>query len=434
MKAIGIDIGTTTISGVVLDIDRKQVLDARTIRSESFIKSEYEWEQIQDVSIIINKAQNMLDELLKSNPDVQGIGLTGQMHGIVYINKTGESVSNLFTWQDGRGAVREFNGRSIVEEVKEKTGLIVSTGFGLVTHLYNCRKDIVPEGAVSICTIADYLGMKLTGNSSPLVHTGNAASFSFFDIEKGDFRKDVLEQLGIEVSILPKTAQEFSVLGTYRGIPVSISIADNQAGFLGSVGICEDTVLLNIGTGGQISVMSEKPFNGDGVEARPFVKGKYLLVGASLCGGRAYALLERFFRTFLQRAGGKDEPLYELLEMLAKDGMKRSDNMHISTRFSGTRIDPNIRGNITNISEDNFTPEGLAYGILEGMVCELYDFYQIMYKATGVKALHLVASGNGVRMNETLQEICSLVFDAELTLAPYQEEAACGAAVSCSMI
>lgn len=433
MKAIGIDIGTTTISGVVLDIDRKQVLNARTIQSESFIKSEYEWEQIQDVSVIINKAQNLLDELLKSNPDVQGIGLTGQMHGIVYLNKIGESVSNLYTWQDGRGAVREFNGNSIVEEVKEKTGLIVSTGFGLVTHLYNCRKSIVPKGAVAICTIADYLGMKLTGNSIPLVHTSNAAGFSFFDIEKGDFRKDVLEQLGIETSILPKVTQKFCVLGEYRGIAVTVSVADNQASFLGSVGFCEDTILLNIGTGGQISVMSEQPFNGDGVEARPFVKGKYLLVGASLCGGRAYALLERFFRTFLQKAEGRDEVLYGLLERLAEDGMQCSDNMHISTRFNGTRMDPNLRGNITNISEDNFTPEGLTYGILEGIVYELYDFYQIMYKATGIKASGLVASGNGIRKNKTLQKICSKVFNTELVLATYQEEAACGAAVSCSM-
>lgn len=433
MKAIGIDIGTTTISGVVLDIKQERILEAKTIRSESFIKTEHEWEQIQDVSVIMKKARKLLDELLESNIDVQGIGLTGQMHGIVYLNKAGEPMSPLYTWQDGRGAIKEFDGHSIVEEVKEKTGVAVSTGFGLVTHLYNCRKNSVPEGEVTICTIADYLGMKLTGNSSPLVHVSNAAGFGFFDIENGTFRRDVLEKLGVNLLILPKVTREFCVLGTYKGIPVTVSIADNQAAFLGAVGFRENTVLLNMGTGGQISVLSEQPFTGNGIEARPFVKGKYLLVGASLCGGRAYALTERFFRAFLRRAGGKDEPLYGLLEQLAKDGMGRSDTMRVSTRFSGTRIEPDIRGNITNISGDNFTPEGLVYGILEGMAGELYDMYQIMHKATGIKALCLVASGNGLRKNETLQKICSQMFDTELMLAPYQEEAACGAAVSCSM-
>ena len=81
-----------------------------------------------------------------------------------------DSISPLYTWQDGRGAQPEFDGKSIVQEVYEKTGLTVSTGFGLVTHLYHCRKGIVPEGAVTFCSIGDYLGMKLTGRKTPLVH------------------------------------------------------------------------------------------------------------------------------------------------------------------------------------------------------------------------------------------------------------------------
>ena len=95
---------------------------------------------------------------------------------------------------DGRGAQPEFDGKSIVQEVYEKTGLTVSTGFGLVTHLYHCRKGIVPEGAATFCSIGDYLGMKLTGRKTPLVHASNAGSFglNLFDSEKGEFRKAVL--------------------------------------------------------------------------------------------------------------------------------------------------------------------------------------------------------------------------------------------------
>ena len=118
---------------------------------------------------------------------------------------------------------------------------------------------------------------------------------------------------------------------------------------------------------------------------------------------------------------------------MAREGKEQSDKMEVSTRFNGTRINPDIRGGSTNLSEENFTPEGLTYGVLHGMIKELYDMYQIIYKATGIEVNHLVASGNGLRKNQVLQEISSEMFGAELSLAIYQEEAACGAAVSSAM-
>ena len=275
MKSIGIDIGTTTISLVVLDTEKKMVLESRTISNGTFIETGNDWERIQEPVKIIEKAVGVLNELLAAHKDVETIGLTGQMHGIVYLDKEGECVSPLYTWQDGRGAQSEFDGKSIVQEVYEKTGLTVSTGFGLVTHLYHCRKGIVPEGAATFCSIGDYLGMKLTGRKTPLVHASNAGSFglNLFDSEKGEFRKAVLEQLGIDTSILPEVTGDVVVLGKYKGIPVTAALGDNQASFLGSVGFKENTILLNIGTSGQISVLSDQLFSGEGIEARPFVNG-----------------------------------------------------------------------------------------------------------------------------------------------------------------
>ena len=433
MKAMGIDIGTTTISGVVLDVEKKQVVETRTIPNGSFLVTGKDWERIQDVSVILKKAQALVDELLDCCPDCVSIGLTGQMHGITYIDREGESVSPLYTWQDGRGNLSEFAGHSVTELVKEETGITVSTGYGLVTHLYQCKKGMVPENAVFFCTIGDYLGMKLTGRKEPLVHASNAASLGFFDGNSGSFRKDVIERLGMDAGQLPEVTDEFRTLGQYKGIPVTVALGDNQASFLGSVGFQENTVLLNMGTGGQISVLSDQLFEKNGIEARPFTKGKYLLVGASLCGGRAYAVLEKFFRSFYVQAGGEDRDFYEVMEKLARAGMQQEDGMEVATLFNGTRVNPAVRGSITNISEHNFTPEGMTYGVLRGMVKELYDMYQLMYQATGIKAMHLVASGNGLRKNKVLQEISSHMFGAELSLAIYQEEAACGAAVSSTL-
>lgn len=101
MKAIGIDIGTTTISGVVVEVDERRhstVIEAKTIQNGSFIRTSNEWERIQDAEKIIQKAKVVVDEFIDKYPDVHNIGLTGQMHGIVYLNAEGRSVSPLYTW------------------------------------------------------------------------------------------------------------------------------------------------------------------------------------------------------------------------------------------------------------------------------------------------------------------------------------------------
>ena len=90
MKTAGIDIGTTTISGVVLEKEENRkvkILEAKTIENGCFIITENEWERIQYVRGIVKRAVNLLDYFLEKYPDIERIGLTGQMHGMVYVDK-----------------------------------------------------------------------------------------------------------------------------------------------------------------------------------------------------------------------------------------------------------------------------------------------------------------------------------------------------------
>lgn len=440
MKSLGLDIGTTTISAVVLHAEDGRVAEARTIQNGSFIETEHEWEFIQDTAVILKKATAVVDELLEKYPDVTSIGLTGQMHGILYLDEEGKAISPLYTWQDGRANIPEFHGKTLTECVYEESGVRIATGYGLATHLYHCRMGLVPEKAVSLCTVGDYLGMTLTGRKKPLMHISNAASLGFFDSKNGRFLEETLQELGMDTAILPEVCDGFDILGEYRGIPVGAALGDNQASFLGSVGFQDQVILLNMGTGGQISVLSDCFFEAPGIEARPLTKGRYLLAGASLCGGRAYAILERFFRRFLQEADGEAGAQYDCMARLAERGMEQyganqtldgdSERMQVRTTFNGTRVNPDLRGSITGISEENFTPEGLVYGVLSGMAQELYEMYETIREGTGIRATKVVASGNGLRKNEVLQKICGQMFGVDPVLAPYEEEAACGAAVS----
>lgn len=73
MKIIGIDIGTTTISGVVLnyaDAEAAEVLEAKTIENGCFLLTGHKWERIQDAGTIVKKAGVLLDEFLERHPDV----------------------------------------------------------------------------------------------------------------------------------------------------------------------------------------------------------------------------------------------------------------------------------------------------------------------------------------------------------------------------
>ena len=120
MKSIGIDIGTTTISFVITDNDTLTVLQKYTIAGNSFIQTGNSWERIQDTDVILSRIRPVLHEILDTYSDISAIGITSQMHGIVYTDSGGHAVSPLYTWQDGRGALPEFNGRSLLRSYKMK--------------------------------------------------------------------------------------------------------------------------------------------------------------------------------------------------------------------------------------------------------------------------------------------------------------------------
>ena len=129
MKSIGIDIGTTTISFAVTDNDTLAVIQKYTIASAGFIHTENPWERIQDTDVILSRIRPVLNDILD-------------------------------------------------------TGIKTASGYGLVTHLFNVRKGLVPADASTFCTIGDYLGMVVTGRKSPLVHISQAAGMGLFALYK----------------------------------------------------------------------------------------------------------------------------------------------------------------------------------------------------------------------------------------------------------
>ncbi len=425
---VGIDIGTTTVSAVVRSKDT--VKETFTLPSFAEIPGCY---GIQSVSVIISKVTALLELVENTYTDISAIGLTGQMHGCVYTDKEGRAISELYTWQNSFGNSQYKDSTSTYcEYLTQLCGIPCATGYALVTDFYLRNNGLYPRGAHKLSTVMDYVGMFLTGRKEPLVHPSNLASFGFYDVESGAFSKEALEKMGTDVSLLPKTGNDGEILG-YRGkVPVFIAIGDNQAGVIGAAGDQKGHILINIGTGSQISIVSDSSSRPPkGCEIRHFIEGKYLECYSALCGGEAYALVERFCREICLAAIGstEEQKVYDLLDTLMADYRQDDDRLKIRTSFNGTRQDPYLRGSINNISMHNFTPQQLIYGVMDGIAEELYRAYLSMSaeKEAGEKTFFV--SGNCVRKNPILCKILEEKFGAPMHSTQYAEEAALGAAI-----
>lgn len=241
-------------------------------------------------------------------------------------------------------------------------------------------------------------------------------------------------QAGIDVTILPPVVPSGTAIGTtLQGIPVYTSLGDNQASFLGSVPQPAGSLLLNIGTGSQLSAwLPEYNPAPSAMEVRPYPGGGVLMVGAALSGGRSYALLEGFFRQLITAYTGEaPADIYSLLaQLLAEepaDGM--TAGLKVNTQFLGTRADPGKRGSIEGITLDNFTPAGLSHAFLQGMIDELYGFLKDLEQQGAKGFTRLIGSGNALRSNPVLCAKAEAAFGVPLTAGAQMEEAAVGAAL-----
>ncbi len=425
MNVIGLDIGTTTICGIAVDAVSGELLRSVTLDNGSFIEGK-SFEKIQSPEIIIEKVTALAAELFAEFAPVCAVGITGQMHGIVYTDENGKAVSPLYTWQDGSGN-QPYEGGTYASVLSKITGYSVASGFGAATCFYHAKNGLIPPSAVKLCTIHDYAAMTLTGRKTPLIHSSDAASFSLFDIERGCFDKAAIEKAGLDFSLFPDVTCDFDAVGDYNGVPVCVAIGDNQASFIGSVRTMEGCALVNMGTGGQISMLTELKKAPENMEIRPLCSGKNILVGCSLCGGRAFAVLADFFNACIEMAGcEKPDNIYKFMDAALESADESTQPLVVSTKLCGTRSDPAQRGSVTNLGVDNFTPAALMNGFLGGMVSEITE----MIEPIGFEATALVGSGNGLRKNIPLRRRFSEALGAQMQIPLHREEAAFGAVLT----
>lgn len=435
MHFIGIDIGTTSICGIVYNSSTHHTASV-TLANESTIVSGTSWEKMQDPEWIIARVLEIVQKFELQYSDIKGIGITGQMHGIVYVDNNGEAVSALYTWQDERGNLIYDNNITYAEFLSDYSGYNLSTGFGLVTHFYNIKNAIVPAAAVKLCTIMDYAVMKLSGRTTPLMDYTNAAGLGFFNIRENKFDISSLTSIGIDASILPETGESAAFAGYYNSkIPVYSAIGDNQASFIGSVRDREKSIHVTIGTSSQLSVYSKKLLQLPALDTRPFPGGGYILVGAALSGGQSLSVLQSFFDSVIQLSSNNGSNVAGFYEMINAIEYKENGPtaLAVTTLFNGSRSNPFDRGSISNISTTNFTAADVILGFIRGICNEVFNFYNAIPDELKKDKHILIGSGNALKKNKLLCKTLEHTFNLPVVKSAHNEDAALGASIAAAV-
>lgn len=442
---LGVDIGTSKICAIALDADSGTVLAAKDTENTACISTDADASE-QDAGVVCDLARRCLMQLMQHEvvvgAEILALGVTGQMHGVVTADANGTPLTPLIDWQDQRGKRTSASGLSYTEAVREllgddlaRTGCRPATGYGGVTLYRLAQEGALPDHGVAL-TIQDLLVYQLTGVAA--TDPSDAASWGIFDAQGGtDWLPDIASRLGVPQQMLPPVyptatasfpvrADMAKTIGLPAELPVAVALGDNQASFLGSVSDYTDSLLINLGTGGQMSVATRSFTSLAQLETRPLMPGYWLLVGSSLCGGRAYRLLAEFYRDIGQKVFGTTLELPAIYKAMGQLVVP-DEGPAFTPSFAGSRQDPTCRAAVTGLDLGNFTPEHLTNALIQGMVGELVDYYRLAMQA-GVSARRVVGAGNCVQRNEAVrQEIVRQTF-LPLEISAQKEEAGVGAA------
>jgi sedoheptulokinase len=458
MYLAGIDIGTTTICGILYHAGAFRV-EAVAVRDNRFVGPDPDGrERCQDPAHIEESVRSIIDEMTSAaaarGDDVGALSLTSQMHGILYLDAAGNALSNYYTWQNQQG-LEVFDGETVEARVSRILGQPVFTGYGAVTWLYHKLTGGIPEGAVRICGIADYITMRLVGGAVPVSDITITASLGLLDNISRSINPRVFAIDGLEPEFLPELVGSSQVVGTVNSIPVVLPMADNQTGFLGAIKELERAFLITYGTSSQLSFYGRTFCNYPGFEVRPFPGEGYLYVHSSLGGGNSYQLMAEFFRDSLklfgcerdrERKGERDRErkgegdrdregegereknLYAVMDALDLDFT--TTEIVCTPLFRGDRGSDNAAASFNRITAANFTPENMIKALVQGMAGELHQFFAGLPAEVRAERTGIVGSGNGIRKNRHLRRVIELLYGRPLLIAESTEESSLGAVVN----
>ena len=453
---LGLDIGTTSVSGVAID-ETGRVQSAVSRTHHASVPDLPDGYAEQDPDCLLSTAIGVLQSLAEAvNPaDVKAIGLTGQMHSTVLLDKHQAPIGNVITWQDKRSVAADA-GRSatLLEQLHErcpeaalsKSGCRLSPGFLGTTVFALRRLRQWPTTCRSVSFVAGWIASELTGEPAVTDPT-HAASSGLVDLTISRWNADLLAAAELNPDWLPRVLPSGRTIGRLTeamaertglqpGTLIGNAVGDNQAAVLSALPEDPGAVLINIGTGGQIVWRTSDFVRVDGMETRclPALspaddEQRFMLVGAGLVGGNSLAWLNQTVRRWLAEFGVQrsEAEVWETLQRQMEQ-TTATDGLTCEPYFSGTRPEPDRRGLFRGISTRNFTPSTVALAILNGIADSMFDVCQRAGEHAPRPLRQVVMAGNASRSNPLLVRAVASRFRVPVRVAEFPEEAATGAA------
>lgn len=412
---LGIDIGTSGVKTLIIDVEGRPVASAMAEHPLYTPKPLWAEQNPEDwwQSTVLT-VREVLTKSGISAGDIRGIGLSGQMHGSVFLDADGQVIRPALLWCDQRTQAEcDWITETIgVDKVVEYTLNPVLTGFtaGKIVWLRNHE----PQNYARIAKVLlpkDYIRYRLTSQFAGEV--SDASGTSLFNVRKRQWSDEMLEGTGIpkewmvpvyeSVEATSRVSEAGSTeTGLKVGTPVVGGGGDQAAGAVGNGIVQTGVVSVSMGTSGVVFAFADEPVMDPGLRTHTFchaVPGKWHVMGVMLsAGGSLRWYRDELCQQEMATARLLDKDPYELITAEAALAPAGCEGTVFLPYLSGERTphkDANARGVFFGLTLRS-NKQQMARSVLEGVCYGLKDSFEIM-KEMGVVINQSRVSGGGAR-------------------------------------
>ncbi len=438
---LGIDVSTTATKAILIDHHGR-------VRASSSAGYPYStprslWTE-QDPSLWWEAAVSTIHRVLaEAGVDadgragqVEGVGLTGQMHGSVLLDGSDRVVRPAILWNDQRTGPEcdEIRRRVGRERLIATTGNDALTGFTAPKLLWVRNHE--PDNWSKVRHILlpkDFLRLRLTGGHA--IDVAGGSGTILFDLASRTWSPEILAVLDIDPGLLPPTfegpevtgrlsAEAARATGLEEGTPVMAGGGDQSANAVGVGAVAPGIVALSLGTSGVVFATTERPVVEAEGRVHAFchaVPGRWHMMGVMLSAAGSL----RWLRDALAPSASFDELVEGAAEVAPG-----CDGLLFLPYLTGERTphpDPLARGAFVGLTVRHDLRH-LTRAVLEGVAFGLRDGLDLMVRAGLASPVQIRASGGGIR-SSLWRQILADVLQAEIVTVPTQEGAAYGAAL-----
>ncbi len=443
---LGIDVGTTGTKTLLCN-DEGDILASTTAEHPSYHpkpgwseQNPEDWWRgtVESVGQVIREAG-------VSGREVNGIGLSGQMHGAVLLDKSQQVLRPAILWNDQRTAreceeITERVGRARLIELTCNPAL---TGFTAPKILWVRKHEPdIYKRAARILLPKDYVRFRMTGAFATEV--SDASGTLLLDVPRRRWSDEVLNRLEVDKSLLPDcfespevsakvTREAAEAMGIPEGTAVVGGGGDQAAGAVGN-GIVERGVIsATLGTSGVVFAFSEAVEKDPMGRVHTFchaVPGKWHVMGVMLAAGGSFQWYRNNLAAVeMEEAKKRGVDPYDVLCEIAAGADPGSEGLFFLPYLTGERTphaNPNARGGWIGLASRH-TKAHLIRALLEGVTFGMRDSLEII-KGMGIPIRQIRASGGGAR-SEFWRQMMADVFNHPVVTINATEGPAYGVAL-----